>query len=277
MAETATPRPLHLEKSSTRYHMISAGGHCLRVQWQKPDNVNSFTLIFLHEGLGSITQWKDIPTVLGETTGFGTLNYDRFGYGGSAPLTTPYNRPIDSMQIEARDTIPDLLDNFDIKRAVLFGHSDGGTIALLAAAAGDQRIKGVIAEAAHLFVEGESLNSIRSVHNEWATGDLRKRLERHHGDNVDGAFFGWANLWLDPAFASFNICEELGRITCPVLAIQGTKDMYGTLRQIDAIKKSIPEGVETLILPDCGHIPHLEQRDIVVKRIITFLRARIQC
>ena len=277
MATTGAPQTIRSDKSSTRYCMISAGGHHLRVKWQKPNNADSSTLIFLHEGLGSITQWKDIPTVLRETTGFGTLNYDRYGYGGSAPLKAPYNRPINSLQIEAQDTIPDLLNKFDIKHAVLFGHSDGGTIALLAAASGDQRIKGVITEAAHLFVENESLNSIRSVHNEWATGNLRKRLERHHGDNVEGAFYGWANLWLDPAFAAFNISKDLGRVTCPVLAIQGTKDMYGTLKQIDAIKKSVSGVVETLILPNCGHSPHLEQRDIVIKQIITFLRTSIQC
>ena len=108
-------------------------------------------------------------------------------------------------------------------------------------------------------------------------GDLRKRLERHHDDNVEGAFFGWTNLWLDPTFAAFNICEDLRRVTCPVLAIQGTEDIYGTLGQIDAIKKSVSGLVETLILPDCGHSPHLEQRDIVVKQITTFLKTSIQC
>ena len=259
-----------------RRQTVWAGGHTLRAEWHKPKTKDTASLVFLHEGLGSISQWRDVPDSLGDTTGYGVLLYDRFGYGGSARLPTPYERPIDFMECEAKTTVPDLLDTFDIKKAFLFGHSDGATIALLAAAGGDERIKGIVAEAAHLFVERESLDNIRLLRTQWEATDLRERLRRHHGDNVDGAFLGWANLWLNPAFASFDIREMLAGVTCPVLAIQGTEDAYGTLAQAEEIKRSVSAPVDTLILSGCGHSPHLEAPKVVMDRVVNFLATNLR-
>lgn len=257
------------------YRMVSSGGNSLRVEWHKPIDTDALTIIFLHEGLGSITQWKDIPVTLGKHLDCGLLIYDRFGYGGSTCLPEPYKRPLNTMEIEANNTLPDLLDSFNINNAVLFGHSDGGTIALLAAATGDKRIKGAVTIAAHVFVESKSIESIKSIRREWKSGDLRSRLEKHHGDNADGAFLGWANLWLDPDFSAFNICEQLSEITCPIMAIQGTNDEYGTLQQINSIKDNVSGLVETIVLPGCGHSPHLEKKNVVVRKIIKFLNTII--
>lgn len=214
-AISEVPDPIPPRK---RRQTVWAGGHTLRAEWHKPRTQATASLVCLHEGLGSISQWRDVPDSLGDTTGYGVLVYDRFGYGGSARLPIPYERAIDFMECEATTTVPDLLDTFDITNAFLFGHSDGATIALLATAGGDIHIQGIVAEATHLFVERESLDSIRFLRTQWEATDLHERLRRHHGDNVDGAFLGWANLWLNPAFASFDIHDRLAGVTCPVLA-----------------------------------------------------------
>ena len=276
MVHTAKSKPMDKIGQNKHLQLVWAGGHNLLTEWRPPSTSDRASLVFLHEGLGSISQWKDLPHSLGKKTGCGVLVYDRFGYGGSACLAAPHQRPNDFMQREASTTVPDLLNTFGIKHAILYGHSDGGTIALLAAAEGDTRILGVVSESAHLFVEPDSIDSIRSIRSQWETTDLRERLRRHHGDNVDGAFLGWSNLWLNPDFASFDIRGKLKNITCPVLAIQGTDDVYGTLAQVDAIKKSVSGDVETLILPDCGHSPHVEARTVVMDHVSEFLLTNLR-
>ena len=272
-AISEVPDPIPPRK---RRQTVWAGGHTLRAEWHKPRTQATASLVFLHEGLGSISQWRDVPDSLGDTTGYGVLVYDRFGYGGSARLPIPYERAIDFMECEATTTVPDLLDTFDITNAFLFGHSDGATIALLATAGGDVHIQGIVAEATHLFVERESLDSIRFLRTQWEATDLHERLRRHHGDNVDGAFLGWANLWLNPAFASFDIHDRLAGVTCPVLAIQGTEDAYGSLAQVEVIKRSVSAPVDTLILSACGHSPHLEARAVVMDRVANFLATNLR-
>ena len=276
MARTAKSKLMGKTEQDKRLRLVWAGGHNLLTEWKPPATSDPTSLVFLHEGLGSISQWKGLPHSLGEKTGYGVLVYDRFGYGGSACLAAPHQRPNDFMQREARTTVPDLLDTFGIKNAILYGHSDGGTIALLAAAQKDTRIRGVVSEAAHLFVEPEGIDSISFIRSQWETTDLRERLRQHHGNNVDGAFLGWSNMWLNSAFASFDIRSKLKNITCPVLAIQGTDDMYGTLTQVDAIKESVSGIVETLILPNCGHSPHVEARTVVVDHVSEFLLTNLR-
>ncbi len=255
-----------------RIETVAAGGHDVAVAFHGPKADAAPTLVFLHEGLGSIGQWRDVPHKLAVSTGCGALVYDRWGYGMSAPLPPPYARPADFMQREARGALPDLLSHFGVRDAVLIGHSDGGTIALIAAAGSDARIAGVIAIAAHSFVEPISIESIQTIGERWQTSDLRAKLARFHGDRVDGAFLGWARTWLDPEFRDFDIRPLLGKIGCPVLAMQGTDDAYGTAAQISAIADNVSGPVQTLMIADCGHAPHHEAPDQVQSAMVAFIR-----
>ncbi len=251
---------------------LDAAGHRLAARWLGPPADEAPTLVFLHEGLGSIGQWKDFPAELAVATGCGALVYDRYGYGGSDRLEPPYEREVDFMQVEAREVLPSVLDQTGVRQTILVGHSDGGSIALLAAATLDTRIRGVITEAAHVFVEPESVASIEDAVIAYRAGDLRDKLARHHGDAVDSAFYGWANTWLKPDFEAFHIEGYLRAITCPVLAIQGADDAYGTSAQLDMIKAAVSGPVETMLLPDCGHAPHFDARDEVLAAMTGFVR-----
>lgn len=254
---------------------FDAGGHRLRAEWRGPVAGDAPTLVFLHEGLGSIAQWKDVPARLGAATGCGVLVYDRWGYGGSEALPPPHARPVDFMQREGLTTVPELLDAAGLERVALVGHSDGATIALMAASTGDARIRAVVSIAAHLFAEDAGLASIARVRRAWGGADLRARLAKYHGDNVDGAFLGWANVWLDPAFRAFNIEPDMAGVTCPVLAIQGTADEYGGPAQIEAISRAVAGPVETLVAAGVGHAPHFEAWPVVGDAITRFLAAAL--
>ena len=249
---------------------VWAGGHAICCEWVPAKSSKNPTLIFLHEGLGSIGQWRDLPAALGSISGFNVLVFDRFGHGSSAHLPPPYLRPLKYFRLEAENTIPDLLDNFNITEAILVGHSDGATIAILASTLGDNRIRAVIAEAGHWFVEDQTLASVRELLHQWSNSDLRKRLKKYHGDNLEGMFFGWANLWLDPSFAAFDIRPKLETVSCPVLAIQGSDDRYGTLDQLQALT-GISGYLDTYSLHSCGHHPHIEARENYIKLVEKFL------
>lgn len=252
---------------------LDAAGHRLAARWLGPPADESPTLVFLHEGLGSIGQWHGFPAELASATGCGALIYDRFGYGGSDRLEPPYDRPVDFMQVEAREVLPSVLDQTGVRKAILIGHSDGGSIALLAAATLDTRICGVISEAAHVFVEPESVASIEEAVIAYRAGDLRDKLARYHGDAVDSAFYGWANTWLRPEFEAFHIEGYLRAITCPVLAIQGADDAYGTPAQLEMIRAAVGGPVETMLLEGCGHAPHHDAHDDVLAVMTAFTNA----
>lgn len=227
-------------------------------------------LVFLHEGLGSIGQWRDVPAALAQATGRPALVYDRWGYGGSQPFDRAL--AIGFMHDEAR-LLPDILDQAGIERAILVGHSDGGSIALLAAAASGRRIAAVVTLAAHVFVEDETIAGIEAAARAWETADLRQRLAKYHGPNTDSMFRGWRDIWLSPAFRAWNIEDALPRITCPVLAVQGSDDEYGTPRQLAAIKAGVGGPCETWLVPNCAHAPHHQAREPVLARIAAFVAA----
>lgn len=172
---------------------------------------------------------------------------------------------IDFMHDEAR-LLPEVFEEAGIKRAVVVGHSDGGSIAIIAAAEFPSIIAGLVLEAPHVFVEDVSLASIDRMKRHWETTNLRDRLVRYHR-NVDVAFQGWNDVWLDPAFRNWNLESFLSRITCPTMLIQGELDEYGTLKQIDAIKRQVAGAVTSLVLKDCGHSPHRDQPHAVLKAI----------
>lgn len=237
-----------------------------RLLGRSPDE--TLTLVFLHHGLGSVSTWKDFPDRLVAETRLGGLIYSRAGYGRSDPVEVP--RPLTFMDDEARLALSRVLDEAGVRRAVLIGHSDGGTIsALYAANSGDRRVLGLVLMAPHFFNEDVCVATAAAIKEEYAAGDLRERLARHH-DHVDIAFRGWNDAWLDPGFRDWDITDQLHRIPVPILAIQGEDDQYGTLAQLDALD-AVSSPVERLVLADCGHSPQVDQPDATAAAIVEFV------
>jgi pimeloyl-ACP methyl ester carboxylesterase len=215
------------------------------------------TIVMLHEGLGSVTTWNDVPLKIAEKTGAGVFVYSRAGYGKSS--TVPLPRPLDYMQREATDVLGKLLDAIGFRRGILLGHSDGATIAAYyAGGVQDHRVRGLILMAPHFFLEPSNIEAIRNTVATYASTDLRERLARHHAD-VDTAFNGWSGAWLDPGFAKFDTTDALAYIRVPVLVIQGAADPYGTLAQVRVVEEECYCPVETLVLAGVGHAPHREK------------------
>ncbi len=228
------------------------------------------TLVFLHEGLGSINQWSHFPAELCARTGLPGLVYERWGHGRSEPLTGP--RPDDYLHREAQDSLPEVLAACGIvDPPILFGHSDGASITLLFAAAYPERTRAVISEAAHVFVEEECLAGIRLARAAYDQGLLRDGLRRYHGANTEAMFRGWGDTWLRPERRDWNVADELRRITCPTLIIQGADDEYGTRAQVEAIAAGVFGPAEILWLPDCAHVPHHQARETVLDAAARFI------
>lgn len=228
------------------------------------------TLVFLHEGLGCIELWRDFPARLVTRTGLGGYLYSRLGYGRSDPGPRPL--PLDYHVPEALEVLPKILAAAAIARPVLIGHSDGGTIALINAAAHiAPEPLAVVTLAAHVFNEQVTIEGIERTKEAFETTDLRDRLARYHGENVDGAFRGWCDAWLSPPFRDWNIENRLAAITCPLLVAQGEADAYGSVKQVEAIRAGAAMVTETAVLAGLGHAPHLEDPDGVIDRITNFL------
>ena len=243
--------------------------HTLETRWwNEAARERVDPIVLLHEGLGSLSLWRDFPDKLVAATGRAVFAYSRAGHGASDPPVTPRNGRF--MHEEAIDWLPEILDQAGIARAAFLGHSDGGSIALIFAATSPARVAALILEAAHVFVEDVSIASIERMKREYDTTDLRRRLSKHHA-HVDAAFTGWNDVWLSPEFRDWNIEEYLPRVIAPTLVIQGEDDEYGTLRQVDAIARQLGGPVETLVLPDCGHSPHRDQPTRVLDAIAKFL------
>ena len=249
---------------------IIAGGHNLEYQWLGPEPSASKTIIFIHEGLGCVELWRDFPRQLVERTGLCGLVYSRAGYGKSDPITLP--RTTRFMHEEALTVLPQLLAQLKIRDAVLFGHSDGGSIALIYAGAIKQSVSALVLEAPHVFVEEFGLRSIRKAKEDYESSDLRERLRRYHHENVECAFRGWNDVWLNPDFVHWNIEEYLPSISVPVLVLQGDEDQYGTWRQVEAIAQGCSGRVDTLLLKNCGHSPHRDQPEATIEHTVAFLK-----
>lgn len=237
-------------------------------------------LVFLHEGLGSVSMWRDWPHRLCQSIGCAGLVYSRQGYGQSDPVPDVRGPSVqmgaqrsgrlqaDYMHREALFVLPELLQRLGIEKPVLMGHSDGGTIALLHAA--HLQVYACIVMAPHVMVEDISLQAIRRAREAFENGALRERLSPHHAD-VDGAFWQWNDVWLSEAFRTFDIRPSLSTLHAPVLAIQGWEDPYGTMAQIDEIVRQAPP-TQVLKLTRCGHSPHRDQALAVTQAISTFLQ-----
>ena len=225
------------------------------------------TLVFLHEGLGSLGLWRDFPRRLVEETGLGAFVYSRAGYGKSDPAPLP--RPVRYMHDEAA-LLPTILAEAGIKEPILVGHSDGASIAIIYAGQGNGA-RALILEAPHVFAEEGGLESIAKMRELYRTTDLREKLSRWHA-NVDAAFNGWNGAWLDPEFRKWNLEEFLPRIEQPVLIIQGKDDEYGTIKQVEAIQRGANH-VQSLLLDDCGHSPHRDQPEKTLEAMARFIRS----
>jgi pimeloyl-ACP methyl ester carboxylesterase len=226
------------------------------------------TLVFLHEGLGSLALWRDFPAALAERTGSGAVVYSRYGNGFSAVLSGP--RAPAYMHDEALRLLPALLHELRIEDPILVGHSDGASIALIYAGQHPHAVSGLVLEAPHVFVEEISLRGVAAIRHEYETTDLRERMMSYHSD-VDRTFYGWNDVWLTPEFREWNIEEYLNRIRAPVFATQGLDDEYGTPAQLESIARRAPVPVDRLLLTRCGHAPHRERRAIVEASVAGWL------
>jgi pimeloyl-ACP methyl ester carboxylesterase len=250
--------------------VLNAAGHSVNYEWIEGD-AGRPPLVFLHEGLGSIRQWRDFPAKLAGASGCRALVYDRYGYGQSDVLAEP-RRTVQFMHDEALQALPEVFANLKIENPILVGHSDGASIALIHAGAG-HAVRGVAAMAPHVFIEPLCLKSIDQAKESFETTDFAERLARYHRD-ARRTFYGWADVWLDPDFKEWDIrADYLPGVRCPVLAIQGYDDEYGTMAQLDEIARRVSGPCELLKLENCGHAPFRDQPEVVLSRVSSFLKS----
>jgi pimeloyl-ACP methyl ester carboxylesterase len=244
--------------------IVEVGGRPIEVR-DLPGTPDAAPLVLLHEGLGSVGLWREFPAQLHAATGRRLIAFSRYGHGHSAP--PPHPRTPVFFHEEALEVLPELLSALEVSAPVLVGHSDGASIGLIHAA--HHPVAALVLLAPHVFVEDICLTAIRGTRETFASGELRARMARHH-DDPDAAFWGWCDVWLDPAFEQWSLEEEAGRLQAPTLLIQGADDPYGTLAQIDRIQARARGPVTRLVL-DGGHSPHLEHGPQIAEAVAAFL------
>ena len=255
-------------QAESRPAFVTVDGKTLETLLIEAPATQTPTIVMLHEGLGSLALWKDFPYAIAERTGCGVLVYSRYGHGNSDRLLE--KRPVGFMHHEGEVVLPELLRIFGIERPILLGHSDGGSIGLIYAGKFPNSPLALILEAPHVFVEDLSVASIAAAKLNFQTTDFREKLARYHA-HVDESFWGWNDIWLDPAFRWWNIESYLDTIRCPILCIQGEQDEYGTPKQVEAIRGRVP-GTEIVMLADCKHSPHRDQREKTLGAVERFVR-----
>jgi pimeloyl-ACP methyl ester carboxylesterase len=249
---------------------VQAAGRALNYEWVGSEGRDKPVLVFLHEGLGSIRQWRDFPARVADATGCRALVYDRYGYGQSDVLQEA-RRDIRFMHDEALKSLPQILSSLKIENPILLGHSDGASIALIHAGAGHP-VRAVAAMAPHVFIEPVCIDSIRKATASFESTDLPARLGKYHRD-ARKTFYGWADVWLDPSFESWDIRGEyLPSVRCPVLGIQGRDDEYGTMAQLDEIERRVSGPRELLKLENCGHAPFRDQPEQTLSSVNEFIK-----
>ena len=246
---------------------VEVGGRPIEVR-DLPGTSDAPPLLLLHEGLGSVGLWREFPAQLQAATGRRLIAFSRYGHGRSAPPPRPRNPAF--FHEEALEILPQLLSALDVSDPVLVGHSDGASIGLIHAA--HHPVTALVLLAPHVFVEEICVTAIRGTRETFVDGELRARMARHH-DDPDAAFWGWCDVWLDPAFEDWSLEAEAGMLTAPTLLIQGAEDPYGTLAQLDRIEARARGPVQRLVLPG-GHSPHLEHGEAVARRVAAFLSTR---
>ena len=230
------------------------------------------TIVMLHEGLGALSLWRDLPRKLSNLINCSVFVYSRHGYGQSDFINSKFNAKY--MHKEALNILPKILNHFDISNPILYGHSDGASIALIHASSADTGIMGLILEAPHVFVEEISLNGLKDAKKAFEQGGLKAGLAKHHRE-PEMIFRCWNNIWLSPEFLTWNIVSCLSNIQCPALLIQGETDAYGTLSQLDTIEKNVSGICKKKILPNTGHSPHRENPRLVLRSIQQFISKNI--
>jgi pimeloyl-ACP methyl ester carboxylesterase len=266
--------------NATEWVDLDWAGRRVRIehQWLRREETSAPLMVFLHEGLGSVSMWRDFPQALCEALPCRGLVYSRPGYGQSTPRAPDAPLAPDFMHRQAHELLPALLKALGIdplrEKLWLLGHSDGGSIALLYAARFPDQVAAAIVLAPHILVEEVSVASITEARQAYAQSDLRQRLARHHAD-VESAFRGWNDIWLHPEFRHWNISQEIAAITCPLLAVQGVNDEYGTLEQVRGIARVTPQ-CRVVEWSECGHSPHRDQRDRLIQAAREFFQLQHQ-
>jgi pimeloyl-ACP methyl ester carboxylesterase len=253
---------------ATEDHELEIGGAQLRVRQLLSSAHKRRSIVFLHDSLGCIAVWRDFPELLAQAADCNAVIYDRQGYGRSSPVTEPRTKGY--LEKEAH-TLLELCDKLKLERPVLFGHSDGGTIALLAAGMAPTSFAGVISEGAHVFVEELSIAGIKKAKEIYQTTNLKTRLEKYHGDKTDTVFSIWADTWCSPEFRDWNMEDKLSLIQCPVLVLQGSEDEYGTRDQVDTIANKVSGPVQPHLIPGVAHTPHKHAVDEVLRLSVQFI------
>ena len=226
-------------------------------------------IIFLHDSLGCTELWRDFPKELGKASKCNILVYDRQGHGRSDPFSSA-KRKNGYLETEA-DTLNKLMKLCEINNAILFGHSDGGTIALLAASKYPSGISGVITEGAHVYADEVTLKGIRKAVDIYHSTDLKEKLMKYHGDKTESLFSAWTKTWLSDEFRNWNIEHLLSAVQCPVLIIQGENDEYGSIKQTEAIANQVSGPSLKFIIPGAGHSPHKEAAGQILERSAKFI------
>lgn len=271
--------PASVSPAAQHTHLVSVDfggrGIDIEVSWLRAGRANRPLLVFLHEGLGSVAMWRDFPRDLCDAAECRGLVLSRYGYGRFTPRPPEEKWQVDYMHRQAVEALPALFARLDIGpdrlhgAPWLVGHSDGGSIALIFAASFPETVAGLIVMAPHVVVEDLSVRSIEAARQAYLETGLRARLARYHAD-VDSAFWGWNDIWLDPAFRTWDIHALLPAIRCPLLAVQGVDDEYGTMAQIEGIQRYAPQ-TRLLKLPRCGHSPHRDQPEALTAEIVRFI------
>ncbi|MCK9254239.1 MAG: alpha/beta hydrolase [Bacteroidales bacterium] len=253
---------LNINNKNIYYHFINP----------EFSNNTDDVLIFLHEGLGSIGQWKDFPEKLSKKLEMPALIYDRYGYGKSDGLSE--NRNPNYLEEDAKNYMPFIFNKLlkPNSNKIIIGHSDGGSLALLYAAMFPENTKAIIIEAAHLFIEDLTYNSVKKMYDIFYKRGLKKSLEKYHGKNTVTMFHGWYDVWTNPEYKNWNIENYLKLIKCPVLAIQGDKDEYGSIKQLDSLKNNIKSFCQIELIKNCGHAPHFEAEEEITELTLSFIQ-----
>jgi pimeloyl-ACP methyl ester carboxylesterase len=248
---------------------FALGGRRIEAAWYGAPPDQAATLVLLHEGLGCVGMWRDFPQKLADRTGYGVFAYSRPGYGGSEMAPRPAT--LGFMDVEASNVLGPLLDAAGIHKALLVGQSDGASIATIyTGSAQDFRVRGLVLIAPHFFREAVTLNSILTAKTDYERGDLRVRLARYHGENVDSAFSIWNKGWRGEGADTWNLDDALAHIRVPMLIIQGVDDQYGTLAQLRRAEEACYCPVETLVLENCRHSPQFEEPEATLDAIADF-------
>jgi pimeloyl-ACP methyl ester carboxylesterase len=253
-------------------NLVTIANGKIEYVFHKVERPGAPVIVMLHEGLGALSLWRNFPKKLSDILNCSVFVYSRHGYGYSDFIDEEFDTQY--MHREAISILPQLLSHFEINNPILYGHSDGASIALIHASLADTRVKGLILEAPHVFVENISLDGLKAARDAFEKGGLKESLAKHHCE-PERIFRYWSNIWLSSNFLSWNIVSCVSDIRCPTLLIQGEQDAYGTLSQIDTIMKNIPSNCEKKILPAIGHSPHRETSELVLQSVQSFINRNI--